>query len=98
VLLFVLTVPIFEKSATTESAEFLVNFDKFDRFFKPWCTPDTYSASSAYKAMFYGQSQLLRAKQLWSSRALTEFKFHFWLALQDWCLDLGSPALSWALE
>jgi hypothetical protein len=46
-----------------------------------WCSSSVYSASSAYNAMFHGQSQLLGARYLWKVKTPMEFKFFFWLAL-----------------
>jgi hypothetical protein len=39
----------------------------------------------AYNAMFYRQSELLGARYLWKTKVPAEFKFFFWLALQDYC-------------
>jgi hypothetical protein len=44
-----------------------------------------FSSSSAYDAMFLGQSVMEGAKQLWKARAPAEYKFFFWLANQDSC-------------
>jgi hypothetical protein len=50
------------------------------------CTASSqYSSSSAYAAMFLGQSVLLGAKELWKVNAPNEFRFFFWLAMQDRC-------------
>jgi hypothetical protein len=50
-----------------------------------WCSSGVYFVSSAYNAMFHGQSELLGTKYLWKVKAAVEFKFFFWLALQDRC-------------
>jgi hypothetical protein len=44
-----------------------------------------YSSSSAYAAMFLGQSALHGAKELWKVRASNDADSFFWLAIQDRC-------------
>jgi hypothetical protein len=44
-----------------------------------WSASGSYSASSAYGAMFYGSSELLGARQLWKVCAPGEHKFFGWL-------------------
>jgi hypothetical protein len=56
-----------------------------DRIIWKWTASRQYSSSSAYTAMFLGQSALLGAKELWKVRAPNEFKFFLWLAMQDRC-------------
>jgi hypothetical protein len=48
-----------------------------------WTTSGDYSASSAYAALFHGQTALGGAKELWKSRAPNKCRFFLWLALQD---------------
>jgi hypothetical protein len=43
------------------------------------------SSHSTYAAMFIGQSGLQGAAQLWKTKASSEHKFFFWLAMQDRC-------------
>ncbi|OEL34948.1 hypothetical protein BAE44_0004033, partial [Dichanthelium oligosanthes] len=50
-----------------------------------WCPSGQYSCSSAYQAFFLGQSALLGAKELWKVKVPNEFRFFFWLAIQDRC-------------
>jgi hypothetical protein len=50
-----------------------------------WSSLVQYSYSSAYVAMFYGQSVVPGAKELWKVRAPNEFKLFFWLAIQNRC-------------
>jgi hypothetical protein len=50
-----------------------------------WSPSGSYSASSAYAAMFHGQTQLLGAKEIWKVKAPAEVKFFIWLAIQDRC-------------
>jgi hypothetical protein len=47
-----------------------------------WARSGNYSAHSA---MFHGQTELLGAKCLWKSKARVDFKFLFWLTLQERC-------------
>ncbi|OEL31369.1 hypothetical protein BAE44_0007612, partial [Dichanthelium oligosanthes] len=56
-----------------------------DRIVWKWCPSGQYSCSSAYQALFLGQSALLGAKELWKVKAPNEFRFFFWLAIQDRC-------------
>jgi hypothetical protein len=63
----------------------VLNPDVPDSITWHWTMTGIYSAISAYKMMLYGQTQLVGAKQLWHAKALAEFKFHLWLALQDRC-------------
>jgi hypothetical protein len=53
-----------------------------------WSSSGQYSYSSAYAVMFYGQSVVLGAKELWKVRAPNEFKLFFWLAIQNRCWTL----------
>jgi hypothetical protein len=55
-----------------------------------WCSSGTYSASSAYWAMFLGLMELLGSCQLLRVRALSEHKFFSCLVLQDphWMAEL----------
>ncbi|OEL13592.1 hypothetical protein BAE44_0025387, partial [Dichanthelium oligosanthes] len=50
-----------------------------------WCPIGQYSCSSAYLAFFVGQTALAGAKELWKIKVPNEFRFFFWLALQDRC-------------
>jgi hypothetical protein len=50
-----------------------------------WSSSGQYSSSSAYAAMFYEQSVLLGAKELWKVRAPNEYKFFFSLTIQNRC-------------
>lgn len=52
-----------------------------DRFVWKWSADGKYSASSAYRAFFYGSSSLLGAKELWQTKAPARVKFFFWTAL-----------------
>ena len=52
-----------------------------DRFIWKWSTDGSYSASSAYRAFFYGSIELPGARELWRVKAPPRVKFFFWLAL-----------------
>jgi hypothetical protein len=45
----------------------------------------SYSAASAYGAMFLGSSRPLGAKQIWKTSALPRVKFFLWLVMHDRC-------------
>ena len=45
----------------------------------------TYSAASAYGAMFIGSSTPVGAKQIWKTTALPRVRFFFWLVLHRCC-------------
>lgn len=57
-----------------------------------WSSACQYSSSSSYKAMFLGQLALLGTKELWKVRASNEYKFFFWLAIQNKCWTSERPA------
>lgn len=52
-----------------------------DRFVWKWSPDGKYSVSSAYRAFFFGATELRGAKELWRSKALPRVKFFFWLAI-----------------
>lgn len=56
-----------------------------DRFVWRLGPDGVYSASSAYRTMFYGSTKLRGAKQLWKALAPSNVKFFFWLAIHDRC-------------
>jgi hypothetical protein len=54
-----------------------------------WCASGQFSSSSAYDAMFLGQSTTQGAKQLWKASAPSEHNFFLWLAIHDRCWTNG---------
>jgi hypothetical protein len=50
-----------------------------------WSSSRQYSSNSAYAVMFYDQSVLLGAKEQWKFRAPNDYRFFFWLAIQNRC-------------
>jgi hypothetical protein len=56
-----------------------------DRMVWKWSPSGSYLVSSAYAAMFHGQTQLLGTKEVWKVKASAEVKFFIWLAIQDRC-------------
>jgi hypothetical protein len=50
-----------------------------------WTSFSTYSASSAYEALFRGQTVMLGAKEVWRMKAPREHKFFLSLVIQDTC-------------
>jgi hypothetical protein len=56
-----------------------------DRVVWKWCASGQYSCSSAYQAMFLGQTALAGAKELWKVKAPNEYRLFFWLVLHDRC-------------
>lgn len=56
-----------------------------DRFVWRFSTDGVYSASSAYRAMFYGSVKLRGATQLWKAPAPSKVKIFFWLAIHERC-------------
>jgi hypothetical protein len=56
-----------------------------DRFVWRFRPNGVYSASSAYRAMFFGSVKLRSAKQLWKASAPPKVKFFFWLAVHERC-------------
>lgn len=56
-----------------------------DRFIWRWCPSGQYSASSAYKALCYGQTSIPGARELWKSRAPNKCKFYLWLVIHGRC-------------
>jgi hypothetical protein len=63
----------------------VLNHSTPDAMIWHWCSSGLYSVRSAYSTMFIGQSELQGAWYLWKVKALAEFKFFFWLALQGRC-------------
>jgi hypothetical protein len=63
----------------------VLNHSTSDATIWHWCSSGLYSVRSAYSTMFIGQSELQGAWYLWKVKALAEFKFFFWLALQGRC-------------
>jgi hypothetical protein len=55
----------------------VLNTNTQNCFIRRWCPLGTYLASSTYKAMFYGQTVVSRAKELWGPRFWTSAKFSF---------------------
>jgi hypothetical protein len=47
---------------------------------RPFSADGQYSASSTYRAFFYGSTKLLGAKELWQVKAPSRIKIFFWLA------------------
>lgn len=60
-----------------------------DRFVWRWSPCGSYTASSAYRAFFYGRSELARARYVWKAAVPPKLKFIFWLALHGriWTAD-----------
>jgi hypothetical protein len=56
-----------------------------DKMVWKWTSSGTYLASSVYAAFFHGQIALLRAEEVWQTRAPREHKFFLWLMIQDRC-------------
>jgi hypothetical protein len=56
-----------------------------DRFVWRFGPDGAYSASSAYRAMFFGSTKLRGARQLWKASAPPKVKFFFWLAIHNRC-------------
>lgn len=56
-----------------------------DRFIWRFSADGTYSASSAYRAMFTGTIRLRGAKHLWKASVPPKVKYFFWLAIHDRC-------------
>uniref|UniRef100_A0A453J5F7 Reverse transcriptase zinc-binding domain-containing protein n=1 Tax=Aegilops tauschii subsp. strangulata TaxID=200361 RepID=A0A453J5F7_AEGTS len=50
-----------------------------------WTTSGAYSASSCYKALFFGACEDPHWKLTWRPWAPLRVKFFLWLALQDRC-------------
>lgn len=55
--------------------------DTTDRLLWKWDVSSTYSASSAYKALFMGAARPLGAKELWKVSAPPRVKHSFWIAM-----------------
>jgi len=60
-----------------------IHQDTSDRFIWCWTPDNMYTASSSYRAFFYGMTTLTGAKELWQARAPLKCKFFFWLLLHD---------------
>jgi hypothetical protein len=60
-----------------------------DRLGWRWTSSGIYSSSSAYEALFYGQSSVLGVKELWKSKAPGKCHFFLWLVLhgRSWTSD-----------
>lgn len=56
-----------------------------DKVIWRWCSSVLYSSSSAYRALHFGQSALLGARELWKTRAPNRCRFFFWLVLLNRC-------------
>jgi hypothetical protein len=59
----------------------IISQEMDDRFVWRWSSSGVYSASSAYAAMFTGQTQMLGAKELWKAKAPNKCRFFVWLVL-----------------
>jgi hypothetical protein len=57
-----------------------------DRLIWHWSTSGQYSMSSAYNALFYGQSAVLGSKELWKMRVPRKCVFFLWMAILGRCL------------
>jgi hypothetical protein len=60
-----------------------------DRYIWRWTPCGTYTASSAYRAFFFGRTPLAGAKLVWRAAVPPKVKFFFWLALHGrlWTAD-----------
>ena len=58
---------------------------KLDTFIWGLAADGTYSAASAYGAMFFGSSAMPEAKQLWKTAAPPRVRFFFWLMMHGRC-------------
>ena len=60
-----------------------------DRFVWKWTADGVYSASSAYRAFFFGTVALPRARLIWRAAVPPKLKFFFWLAIHGciWTAD-----------
>jgi len=56
---------------------------QLDRFVWKWSNDGMYSASSTYRAFFAGSTSLIRARELWKTKAPPRVKFFCWLALHN---------------
>lgn len=54
-----------------------------DRFVWKWTSSGAYTASSAYRAFFFGRTVLAGAKLVWKAAVPQKLKFFFWLALHN---------------
>jgi hypothetical protein len=52
-----------------------------DRYIWKWTSCGTYTASSAYRAFFFGRRDLAGAKHVWRAAVPPKLKLFFWLAL-----------------
>jgi hypothetical protein len=59
-----------------------------DRFIWYWSSSGVYSSSSAYGALFLGQTSLHGAKELWKIKAPNNRRFFMWLILHGRCWTL----------
>ena len=59
--------------------------DREDKFVWMWEKNGCYSARSAYKAFFAGQTRAVGVKQIWRSRAPQGCRFFAWLVAKDRC-------------
>jgi hypothetical protein len=55
-----------------------------------WTTSGKYSASSAYNAMFIGQTGVLGAKELWKVKAPNKCRFFCVACVAQVSLDVGT--------
>jgi hypothetical protein len=65
--------------------EIVLSHDREDKFIWKWTSNQQYSASSAYRAFFYGKCSIPGAKELSKLMAPPRCKFFIWLALLDRC-------------
>jgi hypothetical protein len=52
-----------------------------DQFVWKWTVDGEYSAASAYRAFFFGSTELAGAREVWVAPAPPNVRFFFWLAL-----------------
>lgn len=62
-----------------------------------WKESGSYTTKSAYRAFFFGLTNMPGAKEIWSSKAPLQLKFFAWLAVKNRCwtsdrlIDRGLP-------
>jgi uncharacterized protein involved in response to NO len=59
----------------------ILNPEVEDKLIWRWDSSRIYSAASAYKALFLGQTSILGAKKVWKAKAPNKCRFFAWLAL-----------------